>query len=317
MQNDRAPPRRSVQEHYRFNSAEAEKLYRRVGRVFDSLPRQEYLGTDELKDFSFFRSFFAECIHRIDEKIEAGQIIPQDTRGFPQESRIRGHKPRVAVFIGSFDPFQMSHLAMTLRFLASEKSRVDIVYVIPEGARDARKPGRTDYRFRYDLLESQLKGVFEPFVLPFDLGADSDTIGIVERLLAWYAGSELTLTHVVGSDVLPLVVKYLPVDMDRWTRASRQFGVTLDFSIFVMRRKGCGRLSSWLAQIRKLGIHVDVDMCTIGTPSSTDFRKDRAVTIAFPTDAMLSRLEILFRYSMNTPWIHRKSEQPHIRRWEI
>jgi hypothetical protein len=98
------------------------------------------------------------------------------------------------------------------------------------------------------------------------------------------------------------VAKYLHIDLERWRRCSTLHDVELDYSVFALRRSRFGSQSASLAEIRKAKIPVDMEMRSIGTPSSTDFRSERAITIAFPTDAMLSRLEILFRYSMNRPW---------------
>jgi hypothetical protein len=41
----------------------------------------------------------------------------------------------------------------------------------------------------------------------------------------------------------------------------------------------------------------------MGSPSSTDFRSSRHITIVFPTAEVLSRLELLFRYGMNRSWM--------------
>ncbi len=308
---------RTSREKPRFYSQEIDRMAKRVRKIFDSLDRRSFLGDQDRVDFLYFDTFFSECFQKMDDKIREGRLVPQDMRGFPNISRFPGHRPRVGIFIGSFDPFQMTHLAMALRFLASEKSEADIVYVVPEGSVDPRKPRRTDYRFRFDILDAQLHGVFEPFVFPFDIGDGADTIGIVERLIERHAGSELHLTHIVGSDVLPLVVKYIREDLDAWKKSCIRFGVRLDFTGFVVRRNKTGSSADQLGAIRKTGVKMVLDRRRIGTPSSTDFRSDRAITIVFPTEAMLARLEILFRYSMHTPWRVKGDPYDPVFRWEI
>ncbi len=313
---DPASPR-IAREKLKYTSPEIDRMAKRVRKIFDSLDRRSFLGNQDRVDFLYFDKFFSECFRKMDDKIRDGRLVPQDMRGFPHISRFPGHKPRVGIFIGSFDPFQMTHLAMALRFLASDKSEADIVYVVPEGNFDPRKPRRTDYRFRYDLLDAQLHGVFEPFVLPFDIGEGADTIGIVNKLIEWHAGSELRLTHIVGSDVLPLVVKYIGIDLDSWRQSCTRCGVCMDFSGFVVRRNLGGSSADLLGAVRKAGVRMTLDRRRIGTPSSTDFRSDRAITIVFPSEAMLARLEILFRYSMHTPWRVKGDPNDPVFRWEI
>jgi len=57
------------------------------------------------------------------------------------------------------------------------------------------------------------------------------------------------------------------------------------------------------AEVRALGCRYAVDDRILASPSSTDFRASRHVTIVFPTDEVLSRLELLFRYGMNQSWM--------------
>ena len=45
-----------------------------------------------------------------------------------------------------------------------------------------------------------------------------------------------------------------------------------------------------------------VDRTVIGTPSSSAFRSEGAITLVLPTEAVLSRLELLFRYGMYRSW---------------
>jgi hypothetical protein len=280
-----------------------DRIARKLRRVFDSLEGLPYLSPRELKDFNYFRSLFEDSLARIDRKVAAGRLHPLDLRGFPQDLRYPGYLARIGIFIGSFDPFQMTHLAMALRFLASDVSEADAVFVVPEGSADPRKPAKTEYRFRYEILRNQLAGILEPLVVPLDIGEGADTIEIVRRLIAMHRGAHLRLTHLIGSDVLPIALRFIPDDLDAWQAASAKHGVGLDFSIHVGLRDKKASLRSLLAAVRRYGVRIVVDRRVIGTPSSTAFRAEGAITIVLPTEAVLSRLELLFRYGMNKPWI--------------
>jgi hypothetical protein len=278
------------------------RVARRLDRVFDSLELLPYLGEAELGDFGYFRSLFDSSLERMDRKALEGRLRPLDLRGFPQELRYPGLAARVGVFIGSFDPFQMTHLAMALRFLASDAGEADVLFIVPEGSPDSRKPLKTDYRFRLEILRRQIVGVLEPFVLPLDIGEGADTIEIVRRLIRLHPGASLRLTHLLGSDVLPMAVGLLPDDLEAWGDAAREASVDLDFSIHVARRDRRAALAPYTEAARRLGVRMAVDRDPLGTPSSTAFRKEGAITLILPTEAVLSRLELLFRYGMSRPW---------------
>jgi hypothetical protein len=211
-------------------------------------------------------------------------------------------RARIGVFIGSFDPFQMTHLATALRFLASDRSEADVVFVVPEGAFDRRKPGKTEYRFRFEVLKRQIAGVLDPLVAPLDIGEGADTIEIVRRLLALHPGASLRLTHLIGSDVLPMAARLLSDDLEAWGRAAERYGIDLDFSLHVARRTKKAVLPAQARSVRELGVRMDVDRTLIGTPSSSAFRTGGAISLVLPTEEILSRLELLFRYGMYRPW---------------
>jgi hypothetical protein len=286
----------------RLSSPAIRRVARRLYRIFDSLDSLPYLGGPELGDFLYFRSLFDDSLERMDRKIEAGRLRPLDLRGFPQELRYPGLSARVGVFIGSFDPFQMTHLAMALRFLASDASEADALFVVPEGSADRRKPLKTDYRFRLEILRRQIAGVLEPFVVALDIGEGADTIEIVRRLIGLHAGASLRLTHLLGSDVLPMAVGLLPDDLEAWGEAARRGRVDLDFSIHAARRDGRDSLRPYVEAVRSFGVRMVVDRDVIGTPSSTAFRTKGAISLVLPTEAILSSLELLFRYGMSRPW---------------
>ncbi len=286
------------------------KVARRLGRVFDSLGSLPYLGEGDLRDFYYFRSLFEHSLARIDRKVQGGRLSPLDLRGFPQELRYPGLSARVGVFIGSFDPFQMTHLAMALRFLASDASEADALFVVPEGSLDRRKPLKTDYRFRYEILKRQVSGVLDPLVMPLDIGDGADTIEIVRRLIGLHPGASLRLTHLIGSDVLPMAAALLPDDLEAWGEAARAHRVDLDFSIHVARRDRRSLLRPLAQAVRGLGVRMVMDRSVIGTPSSSAFRSDGAITLVLPTEAVLSRLELLFRYGMYRAWSRAEGGAP-------
>jgi len=286
----------------RLATPEIERVARRVRRVFESLERLPYLSDEDLRDYRYYERLFDEAFEGMDRKARDGRLRPLDLRGFPQDLRYPGYSPRLGIFIGSFDPFQMTHLAMALRFLSSDASEADALIVVPEGALDPLKPRRTEYGFRYEILRRQLAGILDPFVVPLDIGSGADTIEIVCRLIALHPGASLRLTHVMGSDTLPVALRLLPDDLEAWRAAAARAQLSLDFSIFVARRDRRAPLRGLIDAVRRLGVRIVLDREVIGTPSSSDFRSERAITLVFPTDAILSRLELLFRYSMNRPW---------------
>jgi hypothetical protein len=285
-----------------FPTPVIDRVARRVGKVFASLDALPYLGEADRLDFAYYRDLFEDLFARIKRKAGEGRLNPLDARSLPLDRRHPGNEARVGIFIGSFDPFQMTHLAMALRFLASDASEADAVFVVPEGRADPRKPRKTEYRFRYEILRRQLAGLLEPLVVPLDLGEGADTIEIVRRLIALHPGASLRLTHLMGSDTLPIAARLLPDDLEAWVAAAAEHRVGLDFSIFVVKRDRRALLQPLVKAVRALGVRMVVDRAVIGTPSSSSFRRDRAITLVFPTKALLGSLELLFRYGMNRPW---------------
>jgi hypothetical protein len=285
-----------------YGSPVVARAAKRLWRVFDSLESLPYLTEALLRDFLHFQEIFGDSLGRIDRKVAEGRLLPLDLRGFPQELRYNLKRARICVFIGSFDPFQMTHLATALRFLASDASDADVVFVVPEGAFDRRKPGKTEYRFRFEVLKRQIAGILDPLVVPLDIGEDADTIEIVRRLLALHPGASLRLTHLIGSDVLPMAARLLPDDLEAWGKAAERYGIDLDFTMHVVRRSAKGVPASLAQAVRGLGVRMVVDRSPIGTPSSSAFRTEGAISLVLPTEEILSRLELLFRYGMYRPW---------------
>jgi len=287
----------------RFASSVVDHIARKMRRVFASLDARPYLGDAERFEFRHYLALFEEELGQIDAKVGAGRLRPVDLRGFPQVLNYPGYVARVGLFIGSFDPFQMTHLAAALRFLASPACDSDLVFVVPEGCENPQKPKKSEYHFRYELLKLQIEKVFSPLVVPLDIGAGADTIGIVERLIDLHPGARLELTHVLGSDSLPMAASLLAQDLAAWRARAALRRVDLDHGLFVALREHGDPADAYEQGVASLGSRFAVDDNVLASPSSTDFRSSRHVTIVFPTDEVLSRLELLFRYGMNQSWM--------------
>lgn len=287
----------------RFAISAVDRIIRKVRRVFASLSSLPYFGEAEYREFHYYQDLFEEDFLKIDKKVREGRLTPIDLSGFPQVLNYPGYTARIGIFIGSFDPFQMTHLATALRFLASDSSEADLVFVVPEGKENPTKPNKTEYKFRYELLRLQIEGIFAPLVVPLNIGEDADTIGIVERLIDIHPGARLKLTHLLGSDSLPMATLLLPEDLAAWKAKAALRRVELDHGIYVQQRKAEDVIEPYASAIRSLGSRFVLDPQAVGAPSSSDFRSSRNFTIAFPSEAVLSRLELLFRYGMNQPWM--------------
>ncbi|PKL26390.1 MAG: hypothetical protein CVV47_00210 [Spirochaetae bacterium HGW-Spirochaetae-3] len=274
----------------------------RTEEVFERLGAYSYLSTLDKGDFSYYRAFYTESLLEIDSRISDGVLRPVDLSDFPQVVRFPGYDINAALFIGSFDPFQMTHLATALRFLASPGSSAPVVFVVPEGHDNPRKPRKSDYRYRFELLSMQVLGVFDPLIVPLDIGEGADTIEIVRRFIAMFPGAKVSMTHLLGSDVLPMAASMLPVDMKAWRAEAEARRVDFSYKAFVVIREGSPSPEPHAVSVRKLGLPIYVDETTIGAPSSSDFRENRAFSIVFPTESVIRHVEVLFRYNLNKPW---------------
>jgi hypothetical protein len=143
--------------------------------IFDRLDAYSYLSALDRGDFLYYRSFFANSLLDIDARIESGSLCPVDLEDFPQVVRFPGYDIKATLFIGSFDPFQMTHLATALRYLASSRAEAPVVFVVPEGHDNPQKPRRNDYRYRFELLSMRLEQVFDPLIVPLDIGGGGPT----------------------------------------------------------------------------------------------------------------------------------------------
>lgn len=279
-----------------------EALSRRLKKIFDSLPHLGYLGPGELADYAYYERIIGQALQDLDAKAQENLLRPLDTKDYPRVLRYPEGVARVALYIGSFDPFQLTHLAIALRLLASRKSNCDILVVVPEGSPNQEKPRKTDYQFRYQIAKGQIAGIFEPFIVPLDIGAGADTIEIVRRFIAMHSGMRLELTHLIGSDVLPIAATFIREDLAVWRRQAAASGVEFFHSVHVSRRQTSGILAPHIEAIRSEGVPLRLERRIVGTPSSTDFRQNRAITLVLPTESIRDKLEILFRYNMNRPW---------------
>jgi len=274
----------------------------RTEEVFERLGAYSYLSTLDKGDFSYYRAFYTESLLGIDERITSGALSPVDLSDFPQVVRFPGYDINAALFIGSFDPFQMTHLATALRYLASPGSAAPVVFVVPEGHDNPRKPRKSDYRYRFELLSMQVMGVFDPLIVPLDIGEGADTIEIVRRFIAMFPGAKVSMTHLLGSDVLPMAASMLPEDMEAWNAEADARRVDFSYKAFVVTRDGSPPSEPHAQSVKAMGLPIYVDETPIGAPSSSDFRDNRAFSIVFPTESVIRHVEVLFRYNLNKPW---------------
>lgn len=309
-----------------FTTSAARRTARRIEEVFSSLEHLPFLRSKDRREFRYFRRLFLGSCREIDQKVEAGDLHPWSKHAvetlvaaaaerFPRGKfgaeqtaaasclAVPGKVLRVGIFIGSFDPFQMTHLETALRFLGRGTRPADIVLVVPEGSYSKLKPGRSDYGYRFDILQRQAAEAFRPFIVPLDIGEGQDTIGVVRRLLSLFRDRKLVLTHVLGSDVFPLAVNWYPTDLDAWKPTAVKQNVDLDFGAFVVKRDKNDKIADHANAARALGIPVQIDLKPIGTPSSTALRERGIFTIVFPTEAVLEKLEVVFRYGMHRHWL--------------
>lgn len=278
------------------------RILKRIRTEFSQLGSYPCLDDADISDFSYYREVYEDALYAIDQRISRGEFEPVDLKGFPQILNFPRYEIKVAMFIGSFDPFQMTHLAMALRYLASGSAKAPLVLIVPEGHHNPDKPKRSDYHYRYDILSKQIRGIFQPLIHPLDLGEGADTIEIVRRFIARFPDARISLTHLIGSDVLDTAVRLLPQDLAVWERESKSCGVDFSYEIFAVRRDDTRNLDDAVKEAAALGIRVHSDDRVIGTPSSTDFRSNRMFSIVFPTKAVMRHMEVLFRYDLNRPW---------------
>lgn len=304
-----------------FSNPKVDALANRLKKIFEALPHYGYLGPADLQDYRYHENIIINALNAINLKTEKGLLHPVDIRSYPKILRYPDGIARVAIYIGSFDPFQMTHLSIALRYLAWPTSQSDLVLVVPEDPGRTYKPEKTDYSFRFQILKLQLADLFEPFIIPLDIGSGADTIEIVRRFIALHAGMKLELTHVIGSDVLPIAAEFLEKDLSVWRQQALRSGVDYRHRIYIARRAKKGSLAPWLAIIKNQGVEVIVDNAITASPSSTDFRKNRHLTLVLPTSAIKDKLEILFRYKMNQSWsavtFRKEALPPNPHPWEI
>ncbi|PKL08931.1 MAG: hypothetical protein CVV51_06390 [Spirochaetae bacterium HGW-Spirochaetae-7] len=270
--------------------------------VFDRLGAYSYLSAHDRVDFSYYRSFYMDSLFEIDGRIERGELAPVDLSDFPQVIRFPSYEIKAALFIGSFDPFQMTHLAMALRYLASSGATAPVVFIVPEGHDNPGKPRKCDYRYRFELLSAQVMGGFDPLIVPLDIGEDADTIEIVRRFISLFPGARIEMTHLLGSDVLPIAASLLPLDLAAWKEKALERQVDFSYRAFIVTREGAPPSEPHVRNIESLGLPVHIDHQPIGAPSSSDFRENHAFSIVFPTESVIRHVEVLFRYKLNKPW---------------
>lgn len=268
-------------------------------RVFDNLDKYTCLSDRDREEFLWYRDLCIDSLAAIDGKILEGKLKPLDLKDFPETLHLPDYTMRAALYIGSFDPFQMTHLSLALRYLAHPDTDVPVVFVIPEGADNPAKPMKNDYDYRYDLLRMQLSDIFYPLIVPLNIGRDVDTIGVVSRFLDFFPCGKVAVTHLLGSDALPVAARLLPEDFRIWRRHAKDRHVDFQYDAHVVRRQVGPDPAPYLKDLSDQGISVRLDDSAIEAPSSTDFRENQTYTIVFPTRPVMAHMEVLFRYGLN------------------
>lgn len=278
------------------------KTISKTEEVFGRLDAYSFINEIDKGEFTYYRSFYREALVAMDKKIKNGKLYPQNLEDFPEIVRFPDYIINASLFIGSFDPFQMTHIASALHYLASAHAKASIVFVVPEGHRNPAKPTKSDYRYRYELLSMQLKGIFEPFIVPLDIGEDADTIEIVKRFIGLFPGARVEVCHLLGSDSLDILSRMLPEDLRIWNKEAQKMGSNFIYDAYIIERDGYASQKSQLEAVYGAGAQIHVDTGSIGTPSSSDFREKQAFSIVFPTSSVINHIEVLFRYNLNKPW---------------
>lgn len=297
---DRSCPRPRWPTH--FSHASVDGVARRLRRVFDQNASTEYFSCEEIRDYSYYENLLIEGLEGIDGKIGRGALKPMDLSEYPKIIRADEGRVRACIYIGSFDPFQLTHLSVAVRFLASELSSSDFIVVVPEGSPDPSKPLKTDYAFRLSIAKMQTEGILDPFVKVLDLGMQADTIEIVRRFIGMHNGLNLELTHLIGSDVLPIAARFIAEDMRVWRKEAQASGVRYTHRVHVVKRGDEVIDPAYLQTFQREQTEVVLDPGIIDTPSSTDFRIRQAYTIILPTPSIRDKMEIIFRYRMHKSW---------------
>ena len=163
---------------------------------------------------------------------------------------------------------------------------------------------RVDQSFSHSFSISAIHSALKAGSFISKFGSTNTSIGVIllRRLIGLHPGAGLRHTHLLGSDVLPMATSLLPDDLEAWGEAARRSRVDLDFSIHVVRRDGRASLRPYVDAVRRFGVRMVVDRAAIGTPSSSAFRNEGAISLVLPNEAILSRTELLFRYGMSRSW---------------
>ncbi|MCX8013022.1 MAG: hypothetical protein N3A02_01870 [Rectinema sp.] len=278
-------------------------MARKLKRVFDQNASTGYFSCEEIKEYSFYERMLIEGLEGIDRKIANGSIRPAQLADYPRNIHAFEGKVRACIYIGSFDPFQLTHLTIAVRFLASALSASDFVVVVPEGSPDPAKPLKTDYAFRLAIAKMQIESIFDPFIKVIDLGRQADTIEIVRRFIGMHSGLKLELTHLIGSDTLPVAAKFIAEDMRIWKKEAQESGVDWLHCVHVVNRGDEINWDSYQKVFMTHDARMVFDPGIIPAPSSTDFRTRQAFTIVLPTPAIREKMEIIFRYRMHRSWL--------------
>ena len=100
--------------HSGIKSPMIRRMLKRVRTEFGQLGSYPCLDEADISDFNYYRQLYEDALFTIDGRVCKGEIEPVDLKDFPQILNFPHYDIKVALFIGSFDPFQMTHLAMAL-----------------------------------------------------------------------------------------------------------------------------------------------------------------------------------------------------------
>ena len=286
----------------KFTNQSVDCVGRKLKRIFDQNASSDYFTSDEIRDYSYYERLLLQELEGMDRKISKGKLKPSHIAEYPRVIHTDEGKIRACIYIGSFDPFQLTHLTVAMRFLASDLSNSDFVIIVPEGSPDTAKPLKTDYAFRYSIAKMQIEGIFDSFIKVLDLGTQADTIEIIRRFIAMHSGFTLELTHLIGSDSLPIAASLISQDMRIWRKEAQESKVDYHHSLYVIQRGDVPEIRPYLEAFEEEGIQVVIDPFSVEAPSSSDFRTKQAYTIVLPTNSIREKMEIIFRYHMHKTW---------------
>jgi len=284
-----APPKWPL--HFSHPSVEA--VGRKLKRIFDQNASTEYFSREEIRDYSYYENLLIQGLEGIDRRMESGALSPRNCRTTRESFAPTTAKVRACIYIGSFDPFQLTHLAVAVRFLASELSN-STLSLWCRGLPDPAKPLKTDYAFAFRLPNCRSR-----HLRPLHQGARPRHAGRYDRDCeevhrdAQRAHARIDASHRVGRPAGRRAL-YCAGHVD-WRKEAQESGVHYLHSTHVVQRGEEAVDPSYFDAIKNEGANAVLDTSIVATPSSTDFRTRQAFTIVLPTSSIRDKMEIIFR----------------------